>query len=70
MIFGNKKDLSANLIIENTPLIIQHDTKFLGVILSSNLKWNKHIDIVRSKISKKYRYNFQGQVPFASRINT
>ena len=52
MIFGNKKNLSANLIIENTPLIIQHDTKFLGVILSSNLKWNKHIDIVRSKISK------------------
>ena len=50
MIFGNKKDLSANLIIENTPLIIQHDTKFLGVILSSNLKWNKHIDIVHSKI--------------------
>ena len=46
MIFGNKKNLSANLIIENTPLIIQHDTK------SSNLKWNKHIDIVRSKISK------------------
>ena len=52
MIFGNKKNLSANLIIENTPLIIQHDTKFLGVILSLNLKWNKHIDIVRSKISK------------------
>ena len=50
--FWQQKNVSANLIIKNTPLIIQHDTKFLGVILSSNLKWNKHIDIVRSKIKK------------------
>ena len=28
------------------------DTKFLGVIISSNLTWNKHIDIVSNKISK------------------
>ena len=28
------------------------DTKFLGVIISSNLTWNKHIDVVHSKISK------------------
>ena len=52
MIFGNKTNLSANIIIDSTPLIIQYDTKFLGVILSANLKWNKHIDIVRSKIFK------------------
>ena len=30
----------------------QCDTKFLGVILSANLKWPKHIDIVVNKVSK------------------
>ena len=31
---------------------MQTDTKFLGVILSANLKWNRHIEVVVSKISK------------------
>jgi hypothetical protein len=52
MIFSNIKNLSAKLFIDKVPLSIQYDTKFLGVILSSNLKWNKHIEIVRNKSSK------------------
>ena len=52
MIFGNKKFQSINLMLENTCLLRQFDTKFLGVILSANLKWNKHIEIVCNKISK------------------
>ena len=38
--------------MNNVLLNKQYDTKFLGVILSSNLKWNKHIDIVVNKVSK------------------
>ena len=30
----------------------QYDTKFLGVVLSSNLKWHKHIEVILTKISK------------------
>ena len=52
MIFGNKKFQSINLMLEDTCLLRQFDTKLLGVIQSANLKWNKHIDIVCNKISK------------------
>ena len=30
----------------------QNDAKFLGVILSNDLKWNKHVDFVVNKITK------------------
>ena len=36
----------------NTTLVQLSDTKFLGVILSSDLRWSKHINIVVNKISK------------------
>ena len=52
MIFNHKKQLTARLLINNVPLEVQYDSKFLGVILSSNLKWNKHIELVRNKTSK------------------
>ena len=31
--------------------------KFLRVIINENITWNKHIELVKNKISKKYRYN-------------
>ncbi|MFZ2538567.1 MAG: reverse transcriptase family protein [Oscillospiraceae bacterium] len=52
MIFTKKQNLQANIIINGTNLIRCNETKFLGVIISSNLKWNKHIDVIRNKISK------------------
>ena len=52
LIFGNNKNLTANIFINKIPINQQHETKFLGVILSSNLHWNKHIEVVSSKISK------------------
>jgi hypothetical protein len=52
MIFGNKKYQNLSLLIENSPFLRQFETKFLGVILSANLKWSKHIDIVLNNISK------------------
>jgi hypothetical protein len=42
IIFGRKKNLTANIYIDNVLIHRQHDTKFLGVILSVYLKWDKH----------------------------
>ena len=54
IIFGNNnvKTLNLNIRIQNLPIERQYDTKFLGVILSSNLKWASHIQVVMNKISK------------------
>lgn len=41
------------LVINNQPLEMLPTTKFLGVYLSSNLKWTTHIDYVCSKASKR-----------------
>ena len=42
----------SNLLIENIHIKRGHVTKFLGVLIDENLSQKKHIDIVRSKISK------------------
>ena len=52
VIFGRRKNMSANIFINKTSLQRVYDTKFLGVILSADLKWDKHIEIVVNKISK------------------
>ena len=52
IIFGRKNNLTANIYINNVLIQRQHDTKFLGVILSADLKWDKNIDIVTIKVSK------------------
>ena len=52
IIFGNKKHSDIKLYMQNSSLIRQYHTKFLGVILPANLKWNKHIEIVLNKASK------------------
>jgi len=41
-----------NIKIDDVPVERQYETKFLGVILSSDLKWSVHIDVVICKISK------------------
>ena len=51
MIFG-RKNLSANIMIDNVSLLKQEESKFLGVILSADLKWHKHTDIIINKASK------------------
>ena len=52
IIFSNRKKPSINIMLSGTSIKIVDDTKFLGVIISSNLNWNKHIDVVLNKISK------------------
>ena len=52
IIFTNKKYLNANILIDNNAVTRQYETKFLGVIITYNLNWKKHINIVINKISK------------------
>jgi hypothetical protein len=52
IIFANTKCHDLNIVVNSVSVVRQFDTKFLGVILSSNLKWNKHISIVLNKTSK------------------
>ena len=52
IIFSRRRNLSANISINNINLNRAYDTKFLGVILSANLNWAKHIEVVANKISK------------------
>ena len=46
IIFGNKKHSDIKLYMQNSSLNRQYHTKFLGVILLANLKWNKHVEVV------------------------
>ena len=47
-IHPNEKDLKIN----NITIYKVTDFKFLGLIISSNLKWNKHIDHISIEVSK------------------
>ena len=49
---SGKWDTDLNCFIQNSKLLRQYDTKFLGVIISSDWKWNKHISVVIAKTSK------------------
>ena len=49
---SNRTVIYPNLKINNSTIDRVTDFKFLGLIISSNLKWNKHIDHVSIKVSK------------------
>jgi hypothetical protein len=52
ILFGNKKHPDISLSINNEKIERVYQTKFLGVIIESHLKWNAHITTVANKISK------------------
>ena len=43
------------ILMGNTTRVQLSETKLIGVILSSDLSWSKHINIVVEKNSEKYR---------------
>ena len=49
---SNRTVIYPILKINNSTIDRVTDLKFLGLIISSNLKWNKHIDHVSIKVSK------------------
>ena len=52
IVFSSRKNVNVSILLSGVQMNRVVDTKFLGVIISSNLTWNKHIDIVINKISK------------------
>ena len=54
--FSNKNKIinaeSLNVLIYNIVIDQVHNTKFLGVIINSNLTWHDHIKAISSKVSK------------------
>ena len=54
MIFTLKKsvDANTNIIINDAIIKRVYKTKFLGLILDSNLSWREHIKHIKSKLSK------------------
>ena len=65
LIIGNKKCYNVNSCIQNTALNRQYDTNFLGLILSSNLKWNKQVEVISNKVG----HYFKDQTHIASAYN-
>jgi hypothetical protein len=52
ILFSNKKLHDISIIIGSEKITRVFETKFLGVLIQSNLKWNSHVNSVANKISK------------------
>ena len=52
IVFGNRKSVDINILINNQSITQLKNTKFLGVVISSDLSWNQRISFVLNKISK------------------
>ena len=44
IIFGKKGNINANILCGGNTLVQLNETKFLRVILSSDLSWNEHVN--------------------------
>jgi len=55
ILFGNKKLPDTCIKLNNVTISRVYQTKFLGVLIQSNLKWNEHISSIANKISKVIR---------------
>jgi uncharacterized protein YlbG (UPF0298 family) len=56
MVFRSKNrkiEINKDLKINDTLIDLVTSTKFIGVILDSTLKWEQHIQVVKSKIAKE-----------------
>ncbi len=53
ILFGNRKhNEDVDITINNVKIDRVYVTKFLGVLIDSNLNWKEHIDSINNKISK------------------
>jgi len=52
ILFGNKKVCDVSIFINHEKIDRVYETKFLGIIIQANLKWNIHISTIKNKISK------------------
>ena len=52
ILFGNKGMADVSISIGGSRITRVFETKFLGVIIQANLKWNAHISLIANKTSK------------------
>ena len=53
MLFTNcRREHNINISIDSCEIDMVYKTKFLGVVIDSNLNWNDHVAMVKSKLSK------------------
>jgi len=50
----NKKPLLPHVIFEGRDIPYSTETKFLGLYINENLKWNSHIKYLSSKLNTSY----------------
>lgn len=63
--FSKTKDRNINLNINNTSIKEENETKYLGVIIQNNLKWESHIKKVIQTLNKQIPlyYTLRNYVP-------
>ena len=53
MLFTNcRREQNVNISINSCEMDMVYKTKFLGVVIDSNLNWKYHVAMVKSKLSK------------------
>ena len=50
----NKKPMLPHVIFEGRAIAYNNETKFLGIYIHENMKWNSHIKYLSSKLSTSY----------------
>ena len=65
---SNKTVTYSKLKINNVTIDRVNDSKFLGLIISLNLKWNKHINHISIKVSKVTEIMFRSKTILPSDV--
>jgi hypothetical protein len=52
-----RQESNLKVLVKNREISNVKSTDFLGIVIDSNLSWEKHIDRTCSKVSGKYVYN-------------
>jgi len=53
----NKKPVLPHVIFEGRDIPYDTETKFLGIYINENMKWNNHIKYLSSKLNTSYTIN-------------
>ena len=73
IVFTQKPSIARHnfeIKLNNIPIDRVHQTKFLGIIIDSNLNWRHHISHIKNKISKVIGilYRIRNKIPLKLRI--
>ena len=71
MLFSRKRSIEdLDVIISNTKIERKSESRFLGVIVDEKLNWNKHIQTLKSKMSKYVGVmcKLKFQIPLKARL--